>query len=52
MEDMGIKYPLSLDIDRSGQLWVGCHKETGAKIHKINLLFIQLHLENKNISSV
>jgi hypothetical protein len=38
MEDMGIKYPLSLDIDRSGQLWVGCHKETGAKIHKINLL--------------
>ena len=38
MEDTGIEYPLSLDIDRSGQLWVGCYKESGAKIHKINIL--------------
>ena len=26
MEDTGIKYPLSLDIDMRGQLWVGCYK--------------------------
>jgi len=41
MEDTGIKYPLSLDIDMRGQLWVGCYtdgKQSGAKIHMINLL--------------
>ena len=40
MEDMGIKYPLSLDIDMRGQLWVGCHsgKQSGATIHKVKLL--------------
>jgi hypothetical protein len=35
MEDTGIKYPLSLDIDMRGQLWVGCctgGKQSGAKI--------------------
>ena len=26
MEDTGIKYPISLDIDMRGQLWVGCHQ--------------------------
>jgi hypothetical protein len=42
MEDTGIKYPLSLDIDRRGQLWVGCDtdgKQSGAKIHMVNLLW-------------
>jgi hypothetical protein len=38
MEDTGIEYPLSLGIDRKGQLWVGCYKQSGAKIHKINIL--------------
>jgi hypothetical protein len=38
MEDTGIKYPLSLDIDMRGQLWVGCYKESGATIHKVKLL--------------
>ena len=40
MEDMGIKYPLSLDIDMRGQLWVGCQtsKQSGATIHKVKLL--------------
>ena len=38
MEDTGIKYPLSLDIDTRGQLWVGCFKESGATIHKVKLL--------------
>ena len=28
MEDTGIKYPLSLDIDMRGQLWVGCVKKS------------------------
>jgi hypothetical protein len=37
MEDTGIEYPVSLDIDMRGHLWVGCRKESGAKIHKINL---------------
>jgi hypothetical protein len=34
MEDTGIKYPLSLDIDMRGQLWVGCNtsKQSGATI--------------------
>jgi hypothetical protein len=30
MEDTGIKYPLSLDIDMRAQLWVGCYKQSGA----------------------
>ena len=40
MEDTGIKYPLSLDIDMRGQLWVGCGtgKKSGATIHKVKLL--------------
>ena len=41
MEDTGIKYPISLDIDRRGHLWVGCliiGKQSGAKIHKVNIL--------------
>ena len=37
MEDTGIKYPLSLDIDMRGQLWVGC-VGSDAKIHKVKLL--------------
>jgi hypothetical protein len=37
---MGIKYPISLDIDMRGQLWVGCAEDKGpdAKIHIIKLL--------------
>ena len=38
MKDTGIKYPLSLDIDMRGQLWVGCRKKLGATIHKVKLL--------------
>ena len=42
MEDTGIKYPLSLDIDMRGQLWVGCDEEedegSDATIHKVKLL--------------
>jgi hypothetical protein len=40
MEDTGIKYPLSLDIDMRGQLWVGCIEDEGsdATIHKVKLL--------------
>ena len=38
MEDTGIKYPISLDIDMRGQLWVGCNKQSGATIHKVKLL--------------
>ena len=40
MEDTGIKYPMSLDIDMRGQLWVGCNtgKQSGATIHKVKLL--------------
>ena len=40
MEDTGITYPLSLDIDMRGQLWVGCHsgEQSRATIHKVKLL--------------
>ena len=40
MEDTGIKYPMSLDIDMRGQLWVGCYsgKQSRATIHKVKLL--------------
>ena len=41
MEDTGIKYPVSLDIDMRGLLWVGCDtvgKQSGATIHKVKLL--------------
>ena len=40
MEDTEIEYPFSLDIDMRGQLWVGCveSKQSGAKIHKVNIL--------------
>jgi hypothetical protein len=30
MENTGIKYPYSLDIDMSGQLWVGCLEDEGS----------------------
>jgi hypothetical protein len=42
MKDMGIKYPFSLEFDMRGQLWVGCNtdgKQSGTKIHKVNLLW-------------
>jgi hypothetical protein len=32
MENTGIKYPLSLDIDMRGQLWVGCDEDEGHTI--------------------
>ena len=40
MEDTGIKYPISLDIDMRGQLWVGCVEDEGsdAKIHDISVV--------------
>jgi hypothetical protein len=41
LECTGIKYPLSLDIDMRGQLWVGCGtggEQSGATIHKVKLL--------------
>ena len=45
MEDTGIKYPYSLDIDMRGHLWVGC-EGSDAKIHgKTSLvLFLFGHL--------
>jgi hypothetical protein len=33
MEDTGIKYPISLDIDMRGQLWVGCDTECPVYVH-------------------
>jgi hypothetical protein len=30
MEDTGIKYPYSLDIDMRGQLWVDCDEDEGS----------------------
>lgn len=37
MADQGIIYPMSLDIDITGQLWVGCSSKEGgscdAKLH-------------------
>jgi hypothetical protein len=30
MEDTGIKYSYSLDIDMRGQLWVGCVEDEGS----------------------
>ena len=43
MGDMGIEYPLSLDFNMRGQLWVGCgtdeESESGAKIHMVNFLW-------------
>jgi hypothetical protein len=41
MEDTGIKYLISLDIDMRGQLWVGCGtcgKQSGATMRKVKLL--------------
>jgi hypothetical protein len=42
MEDTGIEYPYSLDIDMRGQLWVGCDEDedeaSNAKIHIVKLL--------------
>jgi hypothetical protein len=39
MKDMGITYPVSLDFDMRGQLWVGCQtgEQSGAKIHIVKL---------------
>ena len=41
MEDNGIEYPWTLNLDMKGQLWVGCStggKQSRAKIHMVNLL--------------
>jgi hypothetical protein len=41
MEDNGIEYPWTLNLDMKGQLWVGCGtggKQSRAKIHMVNLL--------------
>ena len=40
MSDQGVIFPLSLDIDTCGQLWVGCDTYTGkpnAKVHIVKL---------------
>jgi len=40
MSDQGVIYPTSLDIDTSGQLWVGCNTYKGkanAKVHIVKL---------------
>jgi hypothetical protein len=40
MSDQGVIYPTSFDIDKSGQLWVGCITYKGnadAKIHIVKL---------------
>ncbi|XP_063406679.1 uncharacterized protein LOC134690605 [Mytilus trossulus] len=41
MADQGIIYPMSLDFDTNGQLWVGCRSEDGescdAKLHIVNM---------------
>jgi hypothetical protein len=34
MEDTGIEYPVSLDIDMRRQLWMGCRKESEQKYTK------------------
>ncbi|CAC5419052.1 unnamed protein product [Mytilus coruscus] len=43
MEDQGIIFPMSLDIDTKGQLWVGCHsgddQRKDAKLHVIKMSF-------------
>ncbi|VDI33927.1 Hypothetical predicted protein [Mytilus galloprovincialis] len=43
MEDQGIIYPTSLDIDIKGQLWMGCYSEddhrTDAKLHVVKMSF-------------
>jgi hypothetical protein len=40
MSDQGVIFPLSLDIDTCGQLWVGCSAYEGqsdAKVHIVKL---------------
>jgi hypothetical protein len=40
MSDQGVIYPVSLDIDTLGKLWVGCNAyegESDAKVHIIKL---------------
>ncbi|CAC5419049.1 unnamed protein product [Mytilus coruscus] len=43
MEDQGIIYPMTLDIDTKGQLWVGCYsgneQKTDAKLHEVKMSF-------------
>ncbi|XP_076095307.1 uncharacterized protein LOC143065498 [Mytilus galloprovincialis] len=43
MGDQGIIYPVSLDIDTKGQLWVGCYSgythRTDAKLHVVKMSF-------------
>lgn len=43
MKEQSIKYPISLNIDTKGQLWVGCYsgrKEiTDAKLHVVKISF-------------
>ncbi|XP_052081804.1 uncharacterized protein LOC127719617 [Mytilus californianus] len=41
MKDQGITYPVSLNIDTKGQLWVGCYsgneQRTDAKLHVVKM---------------
>lgn len=41
MKDQGITYPVSLNIDTKGQLWMGCFSgkehRTDAKLHLIKM---------------
>ncbi|XP_071125867.1 putative leucine-rich repeat-containing protein DDB_G0290503 [Mytilus edulis] len=43
MKDQGITYPVSLDIDYKGQLWVGCHngciRNAYAELHVVKMSF-------------
>ncbi|CAC5382976.1 unnamed protein product [Mytilus coruscus] len=43
MKDQGIVFPVSLDIDTKGQLWVGCYsgddERTDAKLHIVKISF-------------
>ncbi|XP_052081795.1 protein wech-like [Mytilus californianus] len=43
MKDQGIIFPMSLDIDTKGQLWVGCYsgeeENTDAKLHVVKMSF-------------
>lgn len=43
MEGQGITFPLSLDIDTKGQLWVGCHsgdkRRKDAKLQVLKMSF-------------
>lgn len=36
----GILYPWSLDLDNSGQLWIGCHSHSKDKKTKLHIVVI------------